>query len=439
MYFVMGRLFSVILLSVIFLLPINAQNVLIDVQEGWANNSVNAVVFRKNSLVTYKDIQFIAFYDLDGYLVLGKRLLGTTDWTINKTPFKGNVKDAHNSISIMVDGDGYLHVSWDHHGNGLNYAKSILPESLELGEKRLMSGVSETNVTYPEFYKMDNGDLLFMYRDGRSGKGNLAMNYYNISTGDWTKLHENLIDGGGQRNAYWQATTDGQGVIHLSWVWRDSPDVATNHDMCYARSVDGGKTWEKSTGEKYNLPITKETAETVCEIPQNSELINQTSMTTDSFGNPYIASYWREQNSDVPQYHIVYNDGNKWHEKNLNFRSAPFSLKGGGTKSIPIARPQVIADKNEEGELTLMLLFRDEERGSKVSMAKSIDLKNNTWEVTDLTSFSVGAWEPTFDTELWKEKGLLHIFVQSVVQVDGEGQADVKPQMVRVLEASTKN
>ena len=31
-----------------------------------------------------------------------------------------------------------------------------------------------------------------------------------------------------------------------------------------------------------------------CRLPQNCELINQTSMSADAGGNPYIATYWRE-------------------------------------------------------------------------------------------------------------------------------------------------
>jgi hypothetical protein len=31
-------------------------------------------------------------------------------------------------------------------------------------------------VTYPEFHALPGGDLLFLYRDGGSGGGNLAMN-----------------------------------------------------------------------------------------------------------------------------------------------------------------------------------------------------------------------------------------------------------------------
>lgn len=406
---------------------------LVPVSDGWANNSVNVTVFRKNSLVTYKDTQFIAYYDNNGCLILGKRKLPKGEWILHKTQYTGNVSDAHNSISIMVDGDGYLHVSWDHHGHPLRYAKSIAPLSLELGNKQPMTGELEENVTYPEFYKMPNGDLIFIYRDGQSGKGNLVLNRYNVKTKTWNQLQKNLIDGEGKRNAYAQSCVDDKGVIHISWVWRETPDVATNHDLCYAKSLDGGITWMNSMGEKYTLPIIAETSEYAALIPQNSELINQTAMTTDSKGNPYIATYWREKNSDIPQYHIVYNKHNEWRVMNLNFRNTPFSLKGGGTKRIPISRPQLIVDTKGKNT-NLFLLFRDEERGGKVSMAVCKDVDGNKWTVRDLTDFSVGSWEPSFDTELWRNKKQLHIFVQKADQVDGEGKADIAPQKVYILE-----
>lgn len=406
---------------------------LVPVGDGWANNSVNVTVFRKNSLVTYKDTQFIAYYNNDGFLILGKRKLPKGEWILHKTQYTGNVSDAHNSISIMADGDGYLHVSWDHHGHPLRYAKSIAPLSLELGDKQPMTGELEENVTYPEFYKMPNGDLIFIYRDGQSGKGNLVLNHYDVKTKTWNQLQKNLIDGEGKRNAYAQSCIDDKGVIHISWVWRETPDVATNHDLCYAKSLDGGITWMNSMGEKYTLPIIAETSEYAALIPQNSELINQTAMTTDSKGNPYIATYWREKKSDIPQYHIVYNKHNEWKVMNLNFRNTAFSLKGGGTKRIPISRPQLIVDTKGKNT-NLFLLFRDEERGGKVSMAVCKDIDGTKWTVRDLTDFSVGSWEPSFDTELWRNKKQLHIFVQKADQVDGEGKADIAPQKVYILE-----
>ncbi|MDH6311362.1 hypothetical protein M2137_000112 [Parabacteroides sp. PFB2-10] len=424
---------EMILSAFLCLVPacLEAQN-MIPVAEGWANNSVNTAVFRKNSLASFQDTQFIAFYNQEGYMVLGKRQLGEKEWKLQQSPYKGNVSDAHNVISIMVDGDGFLHVSWDHHGNELRYAKGVAPYSIALGEKQPMTGETEENVTYPEFFRMPDGGLFFMYRDGSSGRGNLVMNRYSTETKKWTRVQNNLIDGENKRNAYWQACVDPKGVIHVSWVWRESWLVETNHDLCYAKSTDGGKTWLTSQNEPYTLPIRQENAEVVCPIPQESELINQTSMTTDENGYPYIATYWREQNSAVPQYHVVYQYEGKWQALNLGFRTTPFTLKGGGTKKIPISRPQLIVGKGERA--SLYLIFRDEERASKVSLATCRQIEKNEWQLTDLSAFSVDSWEPSFDTTLWQEEGKCHLFVQNSMQIDGEGKANIDPQMIYVFE-----
>ncbi|WP_090317760.1 BNR repeat-containing protein [Duganella sp. CF517] len=402
---------------------------------GWANNSVNAVVFRKNSLVSDRHTQYVGYYDAERYLVLGKRKLGTSRWTTRRTPYRGNAADAHNAISLMLDGAGYLHVSWDHHNNALRYARGVKPGSLELGAKLAMVGADEESVSYPEFYRLPDGNLLFFYRLGGSGRGDLVINRYDAQTRRWSRLHTNLITGEGRRNAYWQAFLDHRGTLHLSWVWRESPDVASNHDLAYARSRDGGVTWETSAGRPYALPISADSAEYALRIPQNSELINQTSMAADSDGHPYIASYWRDAGSAVPQYHVVFHDGDGWTVRPFDFRKTAFSLSGEGTKRIPIARPQIMVDAGPgTGKPGGLLVFRDEERGSKVSVVSISDFVGGKWQVGDLTAASVGAWEPSFDTELWRRNGMLSLFVQDVQQVDGEGQAAAPPRPVRVLD-----
>jgi len=328
-------------------------------------------------------------------------------------------------------------MAWDHHNNPLHYARSKSPGSLDMDTKDVMTGKQENRLSYPEFYKLGNGNLLFFYRDGGSGNGNLVLNQYDVHTKQWTNLHSNLIDGEKQRSAYWQACTDEKGAIHVSWVWRETPDVASNHELCYARSTDGGKTWEKSNGEKYELPITESTAEIAQRIPEQSELINQTSMYADPSGNPYIATYWREQGASVPQYHLVFMNNGHWETQSINFRGKPFSLSGAGTKRIPISRPQIVAWQTGN-RLAAAVIFRDEERGSKVSVAFNKDLSKGEWTVRDLLSSSVGSWEPTYDTELWKVRGWLQLFIQKVEQVDAEGSANIPPQMVYVLECDPK-
>jgi BNR repeat-containing family member len=410
---------------------------IIPVGDGWANNSVNTVVFRKNSLCTYKNTQYISYYNNDGFVVVGKRKLFSSKWTLQITKLRGNVADAHNSISIMVDGDGYLHIAWNHHGNQLHYCKSIEPGSLQMTPEMQMTGLLENKVTYPEFYSLPNGNLLFFYRDGQSGQGNLAINHYSTKERKWQLQHHNLIDGEKKRNAYWQACVDAKGTVHISWVWRESADVASNHDVCYARSTDGGMSWENSNGEKYQLPINASTAEYVCRISQNSELINQTSMYANEEGVPFIASYWKEKGDSIPQYHVIYKTNNQWQTQNLGFRKTSFSLSGMGTKRIPISRPQIVCWK-KEGKDAAAVIFRDEELGGKATIAVANNIVDNKWELKELTAISVGSWEPTYDTELWKKKQQLNLFMQFTVQKDGEGKAAIQPQPVQVLSFKIK-
>ena len=404
---------------------------LVKVGDGYAATSVNTAVFRGSSLATHGDTQYIAYYDGDGRVTLGKRKLGTDDWTLHKTRYTGNVADAHNVISIGIDGDGYIHASFDHHGHPLRYARSVAPGSLELGEMCVMTGNDEQDVTYPEFYNLPGGDLIFAYRSGASGRGNLVLNRYDTQSQQWTRVHDVLIDGEGERNAYWQMFADPNGTLHLSWVWRETWLVETNHDLCYARSDDGGKTWKRSDGTPYDLPITQASSEIAWRIPQNSELINQTSMTADTDGNPFIATYWRDQESEVPQYRIVWNDGDKWRMGTVGERKTPFSLSGGGTKMIPIARPRIVSDGKKA-----CYVFRDRERGSKVSVGYTPLLGKTDWTIADMTDFSVDAWEPSHDLNLWNDQRKLHVFVQPSHQGDGEkvAQTEKNTEPVYVLE-----
>lgn len=404
---------------------------IVEVGSGWSGTSVNTAVFRTNPIVTYDSVQFVSYYDPEGWLTLGRRPLGSERWEVSRTQYRGNVSDGHNVISMGIDGAGYLHVAFDHHGNPLRYARSVRPLSLELGELEPMTGVDEQNVTYPEFYTLAGGDLLFVYRSGASGRGNMAMNRYVVSRGKWERVQDSLIDGEEQRSPYWQVYVDANGVIHVSWVWRETWLVETNHDMCYARSDDGGRTWKRSDGSEYNLPITAANAEYALRIPQNSELINQTSMTADAGSHPYIATYWRSAGSDVPQYRIVWHDGSEWHQRQISERKTPFSLSGGGTKMIPIARPRVVVDGD-----TVTVIFRDTERGSKVSMLRTVGGPEGKWSVADLTDFAVDAWEPSIDADLWKRQRRLHIFLQPAHQGDGERVVESPPTTVSIIEVN---
>jgi hypothetical protein len=407
---------------------------LMKVGDAWAANSVNAVIFRNDPITTVGQKQFAAYYDEQGRVIICTRTIGETNWDLTTTSLTGNHKDAHNMISLIADGEGYLHISWDHHGHPLRYAVSQTPGTPDFGEKRPMTGKTESNVTYPQFFKLANGDLIFFYRDGASGRGNLAMNRYDVKTRQWTQVHTNLISGEGQRNAYWQCAVGADGSIHLSWVWRESPGVETNHDLCYARSSDGGVTWTKSDGTKYELPITQATAEIAQAIPQKHELINQTSMCVDGEGNPVIATYWRPEGTQVVQYFIVRHDGRAWSKSQVSDRKVPFSLSGGGSKQIPISRPQVLA-RSDSGKTAINLIYRDvTENDGKAILARCDDIADGAWTRTPITDFSVRYWEPSYDHIRWERDHVLNLYVQTVGQGDGETLEQIGATPVYVYE-----
>lgn len=401
---------------------------------GWARTKVNCTIFRHNAVCSRGGLQFTAYYDPDGRLILARRRLDSRDWETRVTPWRGGVADAHNSISLAIDGAGYLHLSWDHHGHPLRYCRSTAPWSLELTDKLPMVGTLENRVTYPEFYNLPEGDLLFFYRDGSSGNGNLVLNRYLAREQRWIRVQNNLLDGEGQRNAYWQTAVDPRsGAIHLSWVWRETGDVRTNHDLAYARSDDGGQTWRRSDGAPLAIPIREATAEYAVRIPQDSELANQTSMAVDPQGRPCIATFWRAAPHEVPQYRVVWHDGTAWQMRQVGQRTLNFHRSGGGTKRPPISRPVILIDPLCPATRVLVL-FRDGERDRKLSVALCDDLETGDWSIVDLTPESVGQADPLYDPDVWAEQGRLHLFTQFVGQGDSETEEAVPPQPVSILE-----
>lgn len=256
------------------------------------------------------------------------------------------------------------------------------------------------------------------------------VNRFDLASGEWKSIAHPLIDGQGERNAYINTVAiDDKGGWHFSWTWRETWDVATNHDIMYAYSPDEGQSWMKSDGKKYRLPITIDNAEIAYEIPQKSELINQTSMTVDSEGSPVIATYWRPEDTDSPQYHIITKKSNEWIARQVTNRENSFSLSGGGTKRIPISRPQIIAGDSRD----LYMIFRDFERGGGISIARSTNSSYENWQISDIHTTSVGMWEPTYDRQAWENRRELYLFVQNVGQGDGETLEDIPPQKIFLL------
>ncbi|MBD3266367.1 hypothetical protein GF373_06825, partial [bacterium] len=281
--------------------------------------------------------QYLAFYDSDHQMTVAKRKLGESKWDFETLPEKVGW-DTHNKIVIFRDRQGYLHVTGNMHNDPLNYYRSAKPGDIHSFQAiHKWSGFKEKRVTYPKLLKLRDGSCHMMYRHGGSGNGMRILVHYDEKTKTWTGPNSAFISGMQRKppcNAYpfGPIREDRNGVLHITWCWRETPDVLTNFDICYAKSTDGGYHWKSWGGKEFALPITPKTAEVVDPIKQRSGLINGGSLATDSQGRPYIG-YTRFDGNKHNQMYIATPVGGKWKIIQLTNWKEYFWFEGRG--SIP--------------------------------------------------------------------------------------------------------
>lgn len=202
------------------------------------------------------DTQYVGYYDDERRMTVAKRTLGSDKWSYQVLPSKVGW-DSHNYLTMALDETGNLHVTGNMHGDPLVYFVTTVPGEIASLKPRKMTGEREERVTYPKFLTGPAGGLVFNYRDGGSGRGARFYNRFDAQTGSWSRLlDEPLLDGEGKRNAYPLGPVRGpDGWFHLVWVWRMTPDCATNHHLSYARSRDL-VAWESISGREVELPMT---------------------------------------------------------------------------------------------------------------------------------------------------------------------------------------
>ncbi|MEJ3747693.1 BNR-4 repeat-containing protein [Actinomycetes bacterium KLBMP 9797] len=316
-------------------------------------------------LLTTGARQYVAYYDRDRYLTVAHRLLtgGPTDqptWSYRRfTDIRSTWQTgAHHAIAMQIDSQDRIHLAAAMHGEALKYYRMTAPHSFSSFRRfRSMVGTDETQVTYPKFLTDPAGNLYFTYRSGISGKGAQLINRFDAARGTWRPLVKKWFDGtGGRRDAsaYVEGPTLGpDGNFHVVWVWRDSPDVSTNHHVSYAKSADL-VNWTTVSGRPVTLPFTPRTPGVVVDpVGVHGGLMNGFTKVGFDSGNRATVTYIKYDTAGHSQLYSARYQAGAWNIVQGTDWDYRWSLRGTGAIPFDIVLSKGLAGSDQPGTLRI--------------------------------------------------------------------------------------
>jgi hypothetical protein len=301
---------------------------LTDIDQVWSGHAVDFAISASDSTI------FAAYYDAQRRLTVASRAkAGVAPWTRQKLDVVTGW-DSHNYIAMTLDAAGQLHVTGNMHNDPLVYFRTRKAGDITSLERipMLVDAKLEQRMTYPVFIRHADR-LVLKYRDGGSGNGNEIYDEYDATTQRWRALLTTpLVDGEGQRNAYFVGPCVGpDGYYHLAWVWRETPDAETNHDLSYARSRDLVR-WERSDGSALPLPITLTRSEIVDPVPVEAGMINNNTVVGFDTRGRAMITYHKFDAQGFTQIYVARRDATGWTLKQISdWRDFRWDFRGRGS------------------------------------------------------------------------------------------------------------
>lgn len=375
-------------------------------QTGYSGRS-----YTQDSVCTVGGVQYAAWYDPAGALLIGKRTLPSEVWTtFDLSTVAGNPlvlpvdTDSHNTVSMIVDAQGFIHVAANMHGDTLRYVKSTNANDITAWTAPGMTGSNETQMTYPRFVLHPDGTLFFMYRDGASGNGDIYLNRKNVG-GSWTQLGK-LADGKTANENPYESRfiIDATGTLAVAMTWRpNGGDFNTNNDVHFIKSTDKGATWKNVSGTAVTIPLVH--ADTVALVldtaATNSGIINQFGLDLDTSGRPHIALTLADGATPDRNIHHLYWDGAAWVNQQVTDL-----LNAMGYNDMP-TRPAV-ACTNDGRTLLLTSYTRvTNKRGT----FRIIDVTGGVATDVPVANLDGRDWEMTYDGRALRERNELNIML----------------------------
>ncbi|WP_439484007.1 BNR repeat-containing protein [Cyclobacterium plantarum] len=296
------------------------------------------------SLMTHGGRQYIAYYNEDRHMTVGQRNLDEASFELYTLPVFDREEgegtstilnwDSHNSVTFGIDKEGYIHLSGNMHVHPITYFKSSRPNDISSLEQEMeMVGRDEKRCTYPKFMTTREGELIFHYRDGGSGNGNEIYNIYDTESGKWSRLLDApLTDGKGEMNAYAsQPSLREDDWYHMYWVWRDTPDCETNHDLSYIKSPDM-INWYNAFGQAVSIPVTIDQESVIVDpIPPGGGIINLAAKLCLDENQHALMAYHKYDEAGNLQFYVARAKDGEWISRQVTDWNYRWEFSGRGS------------------------------------------------------------------------------------------------------------
>ncbi len=224
-------------------------------------------------------------------------------------------RNAHRNPTLLIDERGHLFVFRGYNGMPTFVQRSRKPYDLGAWDERTCVE-TDKRASYPQPWQLRKGEIFVSYRHPPGWSCRITTDDAN----SWQPT-VNLIDFG--RGQIYAATTAETGDyprrIHIAWsrLGGGTPrEVETKHlwarryNVYYARSDDGGRTWRRSDGRAYTLPIDEAQAEKIYDCGTHGVWLKDIQL--DLQGRPIVLFVEADVATYRSQWKVARHDGKRW-------------------------------------------------------------------------------------------------------------------------------
>ena len=217
----------------------------INIEPVWAGHPVGF------TLLTQAPWQFVVYYDADRHMSMAWRKLAEAKFQMVRLSSDLGW-DSHNFVTMALDRDGYIHVSGNMHAEPLVYFRSDKPyDPTSIKPVHRMTGDDEGACDLPAISTgTPRGDssICIATAVAATDGGSSTSTTRRPARGRACSIRRCSTARGRAMNAYPGSIVRGpDGLFHIVWMWRNTPDCRSNHDISYVRSRDM-KHWETAGG-----------------------------------------------------------------------------------------------------------------------------------------------------------------------------------------------